>query len=51
VLSRYTGVTLQTAGLIATWPTLPEPVWAGILAMVEAAIEQRGGRRSREESP
>ena len=48
-LTRWNGtVVAQTdtdlAALVAAWPTLPEPIRAGILAMVKAATGQRGGR-------
>jgi hypothetical protein len=29
---------------VAAWPTLPEPIRAGILAMVKAASDGQGGR-------
>jgi hypothetical protein len=32
------------ARVIDAWPTLPEPIRAGILAMVRAAAEDVGGR-------
>jgi hypothetical protein len=32
------------AVVVAAWPTLPETIRAGILAMVEAAPEGNGGR-------
>jgi hypothetical protein len=28
--------------VVAAWPTLPEPIRAGILAMVRAALPERG---------
>lgn len=34
------------AALVAAWPTLPEPVRAGILALIEASKPKRGRKRS-----
>jgi hypothetical protein len=32
------------AAVVSAWPTLPEPIRAGILAMVRAASGEGGGR-------
>jgi hypothetical protein len=32
------------AAVVDAWPTLPEPIRAGILAMVKAASEEAVGR-------
>jgi hypothetical protein len=32
------------AAVVAAWPTLPEPIRAGILAMVKAASGEGGAR-------
>ena len=37
-------LTPDLAALVAAWPTLPEPIKAGIVAMVRAASGSRGGR-------
>ena len=38
------------AAVVAAWPTLPEPIRAGILAMVKAAADLPG-RRGSDETP
>ena len=35
------------AAVADAWPDLPEPIRAGILAMVKAASKESGGRRPR----
>jgi hypothetical protein len=41
---RATDLTHDLAEIVTAWPTLPEPIKAGILAMVKAAAVTEGGR-------
>jgi hypothetical protein len=40
----YEGLPPDLAAVVAAWPTLPEPVRAGILAMVRTASGTGDGR-------